>query len=194
MKRGHKILAATLTLVMLSASSALAGGHHGNGVGAAGQKSYHNNTSKNGAKCAPDTGWLDKAPQSVKDAFKQMDIKRGEMRLEVAKGDINAARMRAMFNDMQKARRAVSDYCFNLALTKTGGVNMFHDSGGRGSGMHTRLLFDLRGELGKDKPDVARARKIYTEVMNLSDKQAKESFELCLKYPESFADRTRSHK
>lgn len=200
MKMKKRVLVVTMAFVLMGSGSALAGGYYGYNPDA-GMLSKHGhfywNTSKSGERRLSGKNWLEKAPQTVKDAVKQIDIKRSEMRLAIAKGNISAPKLRTLHNDMLKARRTISDYYFEQALTKTDGEKRIIDGGGpgwgmhAGSGAHSGLLFELRNELRKDNPDTAKARQIYTEVMNLSEKHAKESFELRLKYPDSFTNETR---
>lgn len=182
-----KILTAMTAVVLLSAGVAFAGPHRGYAPEHGGWQGARN---QSGVKSAPDSGWLDKAPQAVKDAFKQMDVKRSEMRLEIAKGNIDSAKLRAQHNDMLKASRVIADYHFDQALKNPDAVKNFTGSRGPGMGRHMGggMHPMIQDELRKDNPDLAKVKQIYSDVMNLRDKQARERFELCLKYPGSFSN------
>lgn len=186
-----KIVAATAMIVtLIGAGQAFAGPHHDRmpdrswqGQCPGGQQ-YSRQTEM--------TNRLEKAPQAVKDAVKEMEIKHSEMRLEIAKGNTDAKKLTALHNDILKARRVMSDYFFEQALNNPQETRRLH-SGGHGQGMPGGMFYGFNSELAKDKPDTAKAKQIYNETMNLREKHAKERFELCLKYPEGLAGRHWGH-
>lgn len=177
-----KIVAATAMIITLvGAGQAFAGSHYGRMSEGAwrgqcpGGQQY--------LRQAEITGRLEKAPQTVKDAIKEMEIKRSEMRLEIAKGNTDSKKLTALHNDIIKARRVMSDYFFEQALNNPEDARQL-SGGGRGMGMHGGMFYGFNSELAKDKPDAAKAKQIYNDTMNLREKHAKERFELCLKNPE----------
>lgn len=178
-----------MVMVLLGAGTAFAGAHY-RGAGPCG--------GFQAGKRGPDFNWLDKAPQNIQDAFKQIEIKRSEMRLEISKGNINVKKLGTLHGEMLKTRRTIADYYFDQALKNPTQVrdNQYgwrHGFGPMDGGMNGGLLFELRNELIKDNPDAAKAKRLYTDMMNLSEKHAKEKFELALKYPESLSHHYRGH-
>lgn len=188
MKR--KIWAAAMTVVLVGAGAAFAGAHHngpGMGPGAGHGQGWHGQ----GAHMR-DLSWLEQAPKNVQDAFKQIDVSRSELRLEIAKGNTDKGKLTTLHNSILKARRTVADYYFDQALKNPAQARQFMD--GRyhrmgahmmGGGFHGGLFAELRNELSKPNPNTAKAKQIYTDMVELTDKHAKERFELMLKYPDS---------
>lgn len=186
-----KIVAATAMIVtLIGAGQAFAGSHYGRMPerGWQGQCPGGQQYSRH----AEMTTLFEKAPQAVKDAVKEMDIKRSELSLEIAKGNTDTRKLTALHNDILKARRVMSDYSFDQALNNPQEARRLH-GGGRGPGMHGGMFYGFNSELAKDRPDAAKAKQIYNDTMNLRDKHAKERFELSLKYPEGLAGRHRGH-
>lgn len=180
-----QILAAAMVMVLLGAGAAFAGAHY-RGAGPCGRFQA--------GRQGPGFNWLDKAPQNIQDALKQIDVKRSEIRLEISKGSIDAKKLGTLHGEILKTRRTIADYCFDQALKNPAQVrdNQYgwhHGFGAMGGGMNGGLFFELQNELRKDNPDAAKAKQLYTEMMNLSEKHAKEKFELALKYPESLSHR-----
>lgn len=186
----EKIFAITMVVVLLGAGAAFAGSHHnmGQGGGMQGANGMH---GMNGMG-AYGPNMMDQAPKNVQDAFKQMNISHSEMRLEIAKGNTDSKKLAPLHNDILKARRVVADYHFDQALKNPGKAGMFMDGRRQHMGMrmmggsvNREMFASLRSELSKANPDTARAKQIYADMMNLSEKQSKERFELMLKYPDS---------
>lgn len=183
-----KIFALTMAVVLLGSGAAFAGQHHHMGPGremGRGMPAY-------------DSNWIEQAPQNVQDAFKQMDISRSEMRLEIAKGNTDSKKLTPLHNNILKARRTVADYYFDQGLKNPRQAARFMDGHHRmgmrmiGGSFSDSLFSELRSELSKTNPNTVRAKQLYTDMMNLSEKHAKEGFELMLKYPESINTRRRS--
>lgn len=187
----RKVVVATAMIVtLIGAGQAFAGSHHGRMPGGAWQGQcpggqQYSRQAEMGSR-------LEKAPQAVKDAVREMEIKHSEMRLEIAKGNTDAKKLTAMHNDILKSRRVMSDYFFEQALNNPEEARQFY-GGGRGHGMHGGMFFGFNGELAKDKPDAAKAKQIYNDTMNLREKHAKERFALSLKHPEGLAGWHRGH-
>lgn len=184
-----QILAAAMAMVLLGAGTALAGAHY-RGAGPCG--------GFQARRQGPDSSWLDKAPQNIQDALKQIDIKHSEIRLEISKGNIDAKKLGTLHGEILKKRRTIADYCFEQALksptqARDNQYGWRHGFGPAGGGMNGSLFFELRNELRKDNPDAVKAKQLYTEMMNLSEKHAKERFDLALKYPDSLSHRYRGH-
>lgn len=191
-----QILAAMMVIVLLGTGAAFAGPRN---YGPGHQKGFQQ------GRQAPDSSWIDKAPQNIQDAFKQIDIKHSEMRLEISKGNIDENKLRTLHNDMLKARRTIADYYFDQALkdptlarnSRQGFCGGFGPKGGgygyMQGGMHKGLFFELQSELMKDKPDAAKAKQLYADITSLSEKHARENFELALKYPESLSRRGKGY-
>lgn len=189
-----QILAATMAIVLLGAGAAFAGAHHnGPGMGLGMGSGWHGRGMR-----VNDLNWLEQAPKNVQDAFKQIDVSRSELRLEIARGNTDKGKLSALHSDILKARRTVADYYFDQALKNPAQASRFMD--GRynrmgmhmmGGGFHGGLFGELRSELSKANPDTAKTRQIYKDMMELNEKHAKERFELMLKYPESMNMRRR---
>lgn len=198
----NKIFAVTMAVVLLGAGVAFAGPYHHMGQGGWGPGGMGPGGMGQGGMGmwqGADRNWMEQAPQNVKDAFKQMDVNRSEMRLEIAKGNTDSQKLAPLHNNMLKARRVIADYFFDQALKNPGQASRYM-MGGRhqgmgmqmmGGGVGGALFSDLRSELSKANPDTARAKQIYGDMMNLSEKQSKERFELMQKYPESMNTRHR---
>lgn len=193
-----KIMAATMAVVLMGAGAAFAGAHYGGpgmgpGMGPGAGQGWHGQ----GARMR-DLSWLEQAPKNVQDAFKQIDISHSEMRLEIAKGNTDRGKLSAIHNSILKARRTVADYYFDQALKNPAQAGRFMDGryqrmGMRmmGGGFHGGMFAELRNELSKANPDTAKAKQIYKDMVELTEKHAKERFELMLKYPESMNMRYR---
>lgn len=145
-----------------------------------------------------DFNWLEQAPKNVQDAFKQIDVSRSELRLEIAKGNTDKGKLSAIHNSILKARRTMADYYFDQALKNPAQASRFMDGrynrmGMRmmGGGFHGGLFAELRSELSKANPDTTKSRQIYKDMIELNEKHAKERFELMLKYPDSMNMRHR---
>lgn len=191
-----KILAAAMTVVLVGAGAAFAGAHHygaGMGPGPGAGQGWH-------GQGAPmrDLSWLEQAPKNVQEAFKQIDVSRSELRLEIAKGSTDKGKLTTLHNNILKARRTVADYYFDQALKNPAQATRFmdgryHRMGMRmiGGGFHGGLFGELRSELAKPNPNTAKAKQIYTDMIEMTEKHAKERFELMLKYPESMNMRHR---
>lgn len=192
-----KMLAATMAIVLLGAGTAFAGSHHRQMAGGRYGMGPGGGYGPGMMRQAPDNDWLAQAPKNVQDAFKQMDIHHSEMRLEIAKGNVDSQKLVSLHNDMIKARRTVADYHFEHILKNPGqrGGNVgwhHHRLGGMmGGGYRGGLYAELQNELSKANPDAARARQIYADAITLSEKHAKERFELMLRYPESMGSMRR---
>lgn len=198
-----KVAIAAMAIVLTGSGAAFAGGHwgygyHHNGApsyGRYGQEFYGCGAygraidGRGPAYGGPSGSWFYNAPQAVRDAARELEVKRGEIHLEIAKGNADAAKLRTLHDGMLKARRTIADYHLEQALKSPSGAREFLGGrafGMRGGEMCGGVSFGLLDELQKDKPDTARVRKIYSDLMNLREKHAKENFELCLKYPDSF--------
>ena len=188
-----RIVATALTVVMVSAGVAAAS-HHGT------HRGYARGVGQGDPICQGrriiEDNWLEHAPQAIKDAFKDMEVKHAEMRLDIARGNIEASKLRMMHDDILKSRRIVSDYNFEEMLKNPAETRKSIESRGLGGhmrpaagmgGMHSGVIRELYNELSKDKPDTARARQIYTDAVELMEKQSKDRFELWLKYPENMS-------
>lgn len=187
-----KIFAVTMVVVLLGAGAAFAGAHHyGPGAG------RYSQGPRMGTQ-EPSPNWLEQAPQNVRDAFRQIDINRSEISLEIAKGSTDSKKMSVLHEDMLKAKRAISDYYFDQTLKNPEQAGKyaygdFHRMGkhAMGYGTYGGLHAGLHSELSKANPDTARAKQMYLDTMNLSEKHARERFELMLKYPEGMGVRHR---
>lgn len=196
----NKIFAVTMAVVLLGAGMAFAGPYHHMGPGGMGSGGMGQGGMGmwQGAS-ASERNWMEQAPQNVKDAFKQMDVSHSEMRLEIAKGNTDSKKLAPLHNNMLKARRVVADYYFDQALKNPGQASRYMMDGRHqrmgmrmmGGNVGGALFSDLQSELSKTNPDTTRAKQIYADMMNLSEKQSKERFELMLKYPESMNTRHR---
>lgn len=183
-----KIWAAAMTVVLVGAGAAFAGVHHnGPGMGPGAGQGWQGH----GAHMR-DLSWLEQAPKNVQEAFKQIDVSRSELRLEIAKGNTDKGKLTTLHNNILKARRTVADYYFDQALKNPAQARQFmdgryHRMGMRmmGGGFHGGMYAELRNELSKANPDTAKAKQIYTDMVELTEKHAKERFELMLKYPDS---------
>lgn len=193
-----KLLIATMAAVFFGNGVAFAGGHHnGPGMGPGPGHGAGHGWHRAGTGIQ-DFKWLEQAPKNVQDAFKQIDIKRSEMRLEIAKGNTDRGKLSSIHDSILKARRTVADYYFDQALKNPAQASRFmdgryHRMGMRmiGGGFHGGMFSELRNELSKANPNAARAKQIYADMIELTEKQAKERFELMLKYPESMNRRNR---
>lgn len=193
-----QFFAVAFAVAVLSAGAAMAEAYHGFAPGGG----YHHQF--NGGWRGYDAGWLEKAPQAVRDAFKDIEVKSAEMRLEAAKGNTGKARLRTLHDGMLKSRRVISDYRFEAMMKEPTQPQRMPAQGPRGQGqdyrrgmhrmgarqgmgaMHGGMYQGIYAELLKENPDMTKVRAMYTDLSNLMEKQSKERFELGLKYPDGF--------